>query len=309
MITAAVLTAVLLGLTGTAHAIVNRRAAAAGPIVATAAPVAAATSAPTTAKSAPAAKAAATAAPRSGSAAVVAAEQSVNALDESSTTTQIGAAVLDRSTGQLEMGDDGGTPFYSASVVKLYTVVAILHRVETGDVTLTDDVTDEIQRALSRSDDEAMDALWSGFGGSDTVTQAIALANLTDSSPPDDPSQWGEARISARDVVRLYNYMLTSMSSDSRTMIMNGLLDAQDTGADGFDQAFGLLNPPRPTGVAAKQGWMWYGSDLYLHSTGALGPNQRFVVAILTKGPANQATQSALVTKAAQGVEAALAKA
>jgi hypothetical protein len=239
---------------------------------------------------------------------VTAAENAAAALDKAGANIQYGAAVLDRSTGQIRATAGGTTPFYAASVVKLYTVVAILHRVETGDVTLDDSTTDEIQRALSRSDDGAMDALWSNFGGPDTVSEAIALAGLKDSAPPDDPSQWGEATLSARDVIALYDYVLTSMSPSSRELIMNDLLDAQDTGADGFNQAFGLLASPRAPATAAKQGWMWYGSDLYLHSTGAFGPGERYVVAVLTKNPASagQSAAETTVTKATAGIRAAL---
>lgn len=317
-ITAAVLVAVILGLTGAATAVARSRAVAEATPVAAAPTAAPASGAPGTTAAVPsvgggkvtAATSAApvVADPAAAAAAVTEAVQSVDALDRSSAGTEFGAAVLDRTTGQLDAGANGGTPFYSASVVKLYTVVSILHRVETGEVTLSADEAGDIQRALSLSDDEAMDALWTSFGGPDTVTQAIELAGLTDSSPPDDPSQWGEALISARDVVNLYNFVLTSMTPASRDMIMNDLQNAQDTGADGFDQAFGLLEPPRAADVAAKQGWMWYGSDLYLHTTGTLGPDQRYAVAVLSRNPAGagEGAAASIVSKATNDIETAL---
>lgn len=316
-ITAAVLVAVLLGLTGTATALSRSRAVAEATPVA-AAPQATAPDVPGTSAAAPsdgggkatAATSAVPAAadPAAAAVAVTTAVQSVDALDRSSGGSEFGAAVLDRATGQLDAGANGGTPFYSASVVKLYTVVSILHRVESGEVTLSPDESTDIQRALSLSDDEAMDALWTSFGGPDTVTQTIELAGLTDSSPPEDPSQWGEALISARDVVEVYNYVLTSMTPASRDMIMDDLRNAQDTGADGFDQAFGLLNQPRVPGTAAKQGWMWYGSDLYLHSTGTLGMDQRFVVAVLSRNPAGagEGAAASIVSKATGDIESVL---
>ncbi|MDT7617608.1 MAG: hypothetical protein QOF00_5055 [Pseudonocardiales bacterium] len=244
------------------------------------------------------------------SAAVVGdATQAVDTLDADTPGSEIGVAVEDRTTGQTSVGDDGAKPFYAASVVKLYTVVDILHSVETGEVTLTDTDRTNIQRALSYSDDDAEDALWEKFGGAAGVSRTIALAGLQDSSPPTDPSQWGETLISARDVVSLYDYVLTSMTPASRDMIMDALQNAQDTGADGFDQAFGLITPPRPAGVAAKQGWMWIGDDFYLHSTGVLGPDQRYVVAVLSENEASAgaAAASTLVSTATAGVEKALA--
>ncbi|WP_433299160.1 serine hydrolase [Pseudonocardia sp. CA-142604] len=242
------------------------------------------------------------------SAAVDSAVQRVDAVQAANPRTQIGAAVLDRKTGMLALGTDGTTRFYSASVVKLYTVVAILHRVDAGKLTLSATDRDDIQRALVASDDNAMDALWVKFGGAETVSQTISLVGLKDSQPPADPSQWGETKISARDVTAVYNYVLRSLSPASRNMIMNALGHAQDKGADGFDQAFGLIAPPRQSNVAAKQGWMWINSDFDLHTTGVLGSDDRYVVAILSKNPANAGSAAArtIVNKATAAAEAAI---
>jgi hypothetical protein len=243
-------------------------------------------------------------------AAVKAAVQAVDALDRASPNTKFGAAVLDRTTGQLAVGAGGATAFYSASVVKLYTVVAILHRVEAGSVTLTAADRTNIQRALVASDDQAMNALWEKFGGPQTVAETISLVGLKDSKPPDasDSGEWGETLISARDVVAVYDYVLRSMAPSSRDMIMGALEQAQDKGADGFDQAFGLIAPPRKPDVAAKQGWMWIGSDFWLHTTGVLGADDRYVIAVLSKNPGQPSSAAArtIVTTAVSDAEAAL---
>ncbi len=241
-------------------------------------------------------------------AAVTAATASVDALDSSTAGTEFGVAVEDRTTGQTSVGAAGATPFYAASVVKLYTVVDILHRVETGAVTLTSTDRTDLERALSYSDDNAEDALWTNFGGAAGVARTIALAGLQDSSPPEDTSQWGETLISARDVVTLYDYVLDSMTPADRDMIMDALQNAQDSAADGFDQAFGLIAPPRPAGVAAKQGWMWIGDDFYLHSTGVLGPDDHYVVAVLSENGASAGSAAArtIVTEAVADVEKSL---
>src|SRR5882757_3847293 len=59
---------------------------------------------------------------------------------------EYGIAVLDRRTGQLTLGEEGEVPFLSASVVKLFTVVDILHRADVGTVSLTDTHRAQIQR-------------------------------------------------------------------------------------------------------------------------------------------------------------------
>ena len=215
----------------------------------------------------------------------------VAAVDSMSLATggalDIGVAVLDRQTGQLNLGAEGATPFYSASVVKLFTVVDIVHRAETGQATLSPTQLDNMQRALSVSDDNAMNALWDQFGGSSTVTEMIGLANLQDTQPPGNPGEWGETRVSARDVVAVYQYLLSSINPGDAQWVLNALSNAQNTGADGFDQAFGLLASPRLSGVEAKQGWMVDGGSEYLHSSGIVGSGNRYLVAVLSKRPAS----------------------
>jgi hypothetical protein len=192
----------------------------------------------------------------------------------------IGVAVLDRVTGQIAVGAEGATPIAAASLTKLYTVVDVLNRAGAGQITLTDADRRWILRALTASDDGAMNALWSRFDGVVTVTGAVAAAGLQDSKPPSDPSQWGEAMVSARDLVALYDYVLTQMKLADRDLVMGALTATSDVAADGFHQDYGLLAPPRQPGVAAKQGWMWFGPTFYLHSAGTLGPDDRYVVAI-----------------------------
>jgi hypothetical protein len=192
----------------------------------------------------------------------------------------MGVAVLDRATGRRVVGVEGATPIAAASLTKLFTVVDVLDRAAAGQIVLTDADRRAIVRAITVSDDNAMNGLWSRFGGAATVAGTIAAAGLGDSRPPSDPSQWGEAMVSARDVVLVYDHVLTDMRPADRDLVMGALTATADVAADGFRQDFGLLAPPRRPGVAAKQGWMWFGSTFYLHSAGTLWPDGRYVVAI-----------------------------
>ena len=231
-------------------------------------------------------------------AAAVAAVDAIGADDR----IQMGAAVLDRTTGELAVGAWGAIPIAAASMVKLYTVVDVLGRSSAGELTLTDADRRTIDRALRVSDDNAMNALWSRFGGVATVSATAEAAGLHDSGPPADPSQWGEALVSARDVVAVFDYVLTEMSPADRDTVMGPLSSAVAPGADGFDQAFGLLAPPRRPEVAAKQGWMWFGSTFYLHTAGTLGPDDRYVVAILSTSSAGSRAARTTVDQAAAAV-------
>ncbi|GLZ54843.1 hypothetical protein Acsp07_44600 [Actinomycetospora sp. NBRC 106378] len=204
----------------------------------------------------------------------------------------VGVAVLDQTDGDVVAGSTGATGFESASVVKLFTIVDLLHRSETGDITLSADDMTAIGRALSLSDDDVMDTLWEEYGGTQTVSDVVSLVGLHDTTPPSDPDEWGETVISARDVLAVYRYAFTALSPADQQVIRTGLGNAADTGADGFDQAFGLLDPPRPAGATAKQGWMSDG-DLYLHTTGVPAAGSPWVVAVLTRQPGGDSWDTA----------------
>jgi hypothetical protein len=204
-----------------------------------------------------------------------------------SSRAEYGVAVFDRNTGQLTLGAEGAVAFFSASVVKLFTVVDILHRTETGTAKLNPAQRTQIQRTLSLSDDKAMDALWHDFGGPRTVSEMITLAGLRDTRPPGRPGEWGETKLSPQDVLAVYQYAMNSLNPQNRDLVLQSLSTAGGSGADGFNQSFGLLRTPRLGGVAAKQGWMIDGSHMYLHSTGMVGPNHRYLIAVLSKQPAS----------------------
>lgn len=190
--------------------------------------------------------------------------------------SDVGVAVMDLETGQV-VSQQGDQPFYSASLSKLILAVDALQQ------PLSEEDQDLIHRALSVSDDDAMDVLWTRFDGMDAIGRVAAEADLTGTHAPDDPSQWGEVVITANDMVRLYQYILGSPERDA---IVAALSSAPETAADGFDQAFGLLGV---TGFYAKQGWMYYlPSDVYLHSAGVL--HDRYAVAVLTTNPSGSWT-------------------
>jgi hypothetical protein len=87
----------------------------------------------------------------------------------------------------------------------------------------------------------------------------------------------------------LYDHVL-DLSDPGRDLLVGALAAAPAVARDGFAQDFGLLAPGRVTGPAAdavaKQAWMCCVSGrYYLHSAGLLGPEERFVVAVLSIQP------------------------
>ncbi|MEJ2864597.1 serine hydrolase [Actinomycetospora flava] len=220
----------------------------------------------------------------------------------------LGVAVLDRTTGQTVANDQGGTPLRAASVAKLFTIVDILTRREAGEVQTTEGDEQRFRRALSLSDDEAMNALWSSYGGPEGITRVAANLGLTGTSPPDDTSQWGEVRTSAQDVAALYAYVTTRLAPADRDFVLQALAAAPSTAADGFDQGFGLLDPSRRGTAAAKQGWLCcFGSSVDLHSAGFPDAGGRYVVVLLSNQPRGYDAARTLLDDAASAARDALA--
>jgi hypothetical protein len=199
----------------------------------------------------------------------------------------LGTAVLDMETGEIE--DDGTDQFYSASLSKLMLIVDMLDR----NVDMPASTVTAINRALSLSDDNAMNMLWTKYGGPAAMTRVAENLDMPDTETPDDPSQWGETLISPAGFIRLYQHILTEMDPADRAVIVDGLRAAEPEAADGYNQFFGLLG--QPGDIYAKQGWMFYGSKLYLHSAGVVHDDDRdYVVVMMSYQPATSSAQRSI---------------
>lgn len=195
----------------------------------------------------------------------------------------VGIALLDRSTGALATNDEAAEAMNSASLAKLVTAVDVLgggsSAVTAGDRTLLRD-------ALGPSDDPAMNTLWSRHGGTEGISRVVTRLGLTDTELPDDPSQWGEVKLSARDMTTVLRFALEGLAPADRDLVRSAMAGAPPQAADGFDQAFGLLDPARRGPAAAKQGWLCcLQSSIDLHSAGYLDGDGRYVLAILSNQP------------------------
>jgi hypothetical protein len=215
---------------------------------------------------------------------------------------RLAVAVLDRGTGEIAVGATGAAPVLTASLSKMVVAVDVLDRRRLEGLAVTEADLALLHRALAPSDDDAMSALWSRFGGAGAAARLSARLGLAATSGPDDPSQWGEMRASAVDTVKLWAHVLDGMLASDRDFLISAMEAAPARAADGFDQEFGLLDTPIDgpggPGAVAKQGWMCcFSGTYYVHSAGAVGADQRFVVALLTqqpRGPGWEAAREAL---------------
>lgn len=235
--------------------------------------------------------------PFSGDTAVQKGVAAVDALDaQLPAGIEIGVAVQDRKTGKLIAGKYADQQFYSASVVKLFLITEILADREAGELQVSSADISLMKQALSASNDNAMDALWEQYNGPDLIADLISALHLTETTAPTDTAQWGETLITARDTITVYDYVLTRLDASDRSLILDALAVATPDGADGFDQSFGLLDRSLTPAAKAKQGWMSYGTEYFLHTTGLLGSDNRYVVALLTSQPAGSGWDAARTT-------------
>lgn len=175
-------------------------------------------------------------------------------------------------------------PFLSASVVKLYVVEDVLRRARAGTLALTTADRQLLMEMLISSDDAAMSTAWDRWGGEQMVLDVAARYGLTGTAPPATHGQWGETVTTAADVARFLSALPVTADPIDATTMRFWMALATPTGADGFDQTFGLLAVDLP-GTAAKQGWMCcVASTRQLHSVGYVGDE---VVVLLGEVPAS----------------------
>lgn len=195
----------------------------------------------------------------------------------------LGLAVLDVNTGELAMDSGGGRSFMSASLCKLILAVDILD--QHNDVDPAD--LDLITRALSASDDNAMNALWGRYNGPGAIERIADRLGLAETVAPDSATEvWGDTLTSAADLVTIYRHILRDMAPEDSAVITGALATANAVAADGFAQHYGLLHMGASPQRYAKQAWVPYAPAGYLlHSAGVAFDNRtghRYAVAMLS---------------------------
>ncbi|MER6005231.1 hypothetical protein [Nonomuraea angiospora] len=223
--------------------------------------------------------------------------------------------VFDRQAGKFVATRNAHRKFRSASVVKILIAIDYLERrksVPAADARL-------LKIMLRSSDDDAASAFWDRAGKGQIIVRMARKLGLSDTAPPpaSKPGFWGYTSLSAYDIVRTYRYLLDRAEPRVRDTILGHLRQSTPCGTDGFDQTFGIPGAvPRPWAV--KQGWSGFGDTPptrcsgaravgapiswiaqratgsgvpdygrpVLHTTGLVGKNERYVMAVLTAHPA-----------------------
>ena len=223
---------------------------------------------------------------------------------------EIAVSVVGPDGSAVAASSDAGAPFYTASLVKLLVVEQLLDGAAEDGLPLDAADRGDLERAVTLSDDQAMNRLWVAFDGARLVRSAVEEFGLEHTAPPAVPGQWGQATASAADMARFLTALPAHLGPDDLAALTGWMRAASARAADGFDQAFGLrsVGVSAPGEVAVKQGWMCcVDGQRQLHSAGVLPDGT--VVVLLGEFPEEVPwdTARAALDEAARGVVGGLA--
>jgi hypothetical protein len=221
-----------------------------------------------------------------------------NAADAGAT---ISTAVLDRSTGQL-ITNGAATPMPIASVAKLFIADDLLLQEAKGQISLSEADHEALGSMLRSSDDAVANDFWNRSGGNAVITRVAARYGLSGTTVPYDGNWWNTLSTTS-DLVHYYDQLLSGsggLPREKASIILANLAQSTATGADGYPQRFGIPDGLYGEPVAVKQGWMpqWNGNNWMHMSTGVIGADHRYLMAIGSLQPSDDATARATITDA-----------
>ena len=221
--------------------------------------------------------------------------------DAAESGADLQTAVLDRNTGQI-VSNGANTPFPIASVVKLFIADDLLLQVSEGTTQLSPADRTSLDLMLRSSDDSAAQNFWDRGGGNAIIARVKARYGLAGTTAPSN-GHWDVTTSTASDLVRYYDMLLDGsggLPREQANVIIGNLAKSTPTGTDGYPQRFGIPEGLYAEPVAVKQGWFccWSGGNQLHVSTGVIGPDRRFVMAISSLDPTSDAAARENITQA-----------
>ena len=186
--------------------------------------------------------------------------------------------VADRSTGAVLASDGSESSVPSMSVVKLFVAADALE-LDGGPSHMDAEDLQQLHNMIEYSDDDIMQNYYDADGGDAIINRTVARYGLQDTTPTPEEEYWGDVRISARDMASFLQQALASPVTGP--FLEAAMTSSADTGADGFDQDFGMNAIP---GAGSKQGWGCCLDDVdAIHSVGFTA--NRIVVVLSASDP------------------------
>jgi hypothetical protein len=221
--------------------------------------------------------------------------------DAAKSGADVETVVLDRNTGRTVSNGDND-PFPIASVVKLFIADDLLLQESKGQTTLSAADHKSLDVMLRSSDDGAAQAFWDRSGGNAIISRVIARYGLKGTTAPYN-GHWDVTTSTASDLVHYYDLLLSGgggLPSEQAAVILSNLAQSTPTGTDGYPQRFGIPEGLYAEPVAVKQGWFccWNGANQLHVSTGVIGSQRRYVMAISSLEPDDEAAARETITQA-----------
>ncbi|MGW0158159.1 serine hydrolase [Mycobacterium sp. NPDC003323] len=219
-------------------------------------------------------------------------------------------AVMDRNTGQV-ITDGVPDTIAIASVVKLFIADDLLLQEAQGKTELSPDDRVMLDVMLRSSDDSAAEIFWNRSGGTDIIDRVVDRYGLTSTRAPGN-GRWFNTISTVTDLVRYYDKLLAGtggLPPERASIIIANLSQSTPTAPDGmvpggiYPQRFGIPEGIPGEPVAVKQGWMCcIGADWMHLSTGVIGPDRRYVMAISSMQPTGADAARRTITDAVRTI-------
>ncbi|MGP4056404.1 serine hydrolase [Mycobacterium sp. 4D054] len=221
--------------------------------------------------------------------------------DAAASGADIEIAVLDRNTGQV-VSNGADKPFPIASVVKLFIADDLLLQASQSETPLSPADRKSLDVMLRSSDDSAAQNFWDRGGQNAVIARIVDRYGLTGTMAPYN-GHWDVTQSTAGDLVRYYDMLLDGtggLPPEQADVIVDNLARSTPTGTDGYPQRFGIPDGLNAEPVAVKQGWFccWNGGNQLHVSTGVIGPDRRYVMAISSLDPTDEASARENITQA-----------
>ncbi|MDQ6936667.1 MAG: class A beta-lactamase-related serine hydrolase [Actinomycetota bacterium] len=193
----------------------------------------------------------------------------------------VGIVVRDRQTGASWRNGYADTPVWTASTIKLAMTIDLLIRDRSGLISLTDADRTRIAAMLHVSDDDAADALWFHYAGSDhfAYNQRFPGYGMTTLRPEKGFSNfypyWGFQKCTPQDLDRLMQYLLTRLDRRDRDYVVAQMRSV------GPIQRWGVWSAGPAARPGNKDGWSEEQGGWVVNSVGFVGPGERYTLAIM----------------------------
>jgi hypothetical protein len=187
-------------------------------------------------------------------------------------------------------------------VAKLFIADDLLSQEVNGQTQLSPADRAALDTMLRSSDDGAADNFWDRGGGSAIINRVTARYGLNSTTTPYD-GRWWNTMSTPGDLVRYYDMLMDGsggLPPERASIILSNLAQSTPIGIDGYPQRFGIPDGLFAEPVAVKQGWMccWDGGNWMHMSTGVIGADRRYVMAIGSMQLADDDTARNTITAA-----------